>query len=242
MQKWKQPPLNLSLSKDEVHVWLADLDQAKSYLPQLALMLSDDEQLRAERFYLEKHRQRFTIGRGILRIILGRYLKVEPQALKFRYQAFGKPELVQPPTVSKLWFNLSHSEQLAVYAVACDRSIGVDLEYLRSIADLEQLAQRFFSTREYAAIQALPDHQKHKAFFRYWTCKEAYLKATGEGIAKLGQVEIQLAQQASFIAATNLPQSEQSWNLKEFVPAPDYVAAIAFTGQNCQIQYWQFEI
>ncbi|MFB2975156.1 4'-phosphopantetheinyl transferase family protein [Microseira sp. BLCC-F43] len=235
---WLPAAENLVLSQD-VHIWRADLDQPESCQTQLAATLSTDEQARAQRFHFDVHRQRFIVGRGILRNILGRYLGKEPRELEFCYSDRGKPSLGGPHT--SVCFNLSHSQSLALYAIA-RRPIGIDLEYIRPLDDALKLAQRFFSPREYAFIAALPPDQKQKAFFQLWTCKEAYLKATGEGLAGLGQVEVSLTSGgAARLIADNKSQEQNCWFLQPLTPDPNYAAAVAVEGQS-QLSCWHFRI
>jgi 4'-phosphopantetheinyl transferase len=231
--QWLKAPTDLSLSRDDVHVWRVELERSQLQLQELAETLSSDEQVRAERFYFEQHRQHFIAGRGMLRTILGRYLGVEPQTLRFDYEARGKPILGDKFATSGLSFNLSHSQGLALYGV-CRRAIGVDLECIRENTDVEALAKRFFTEREYEVVRSLPPNQQQQVFFRYWTCKEAYLKATGAGLSQLEQVEILLTptQPASL-------QSEE-WSLTELIPANNYLAAVAVAGQNLHLQCWQY--
>ena len=236
--EWLSSPVDLTLSKDEVHIWRAALDLPAARLQKLVKSLSADEQVRAERFHFEQHRQRFIAGRGILRTILGRYLGTEPQQLRFCYASSGKPALADD-FEDRLQFNLSHSQGLALYAVTRDRQVGIDLEQLRPTADVEQIAQRFFSAQEYAVIQALPPDQKQEAFFRYWTCKEAYLKATGDGLSQLERIEVSLTPGPAKLL--KIPgDRHQDWILQELKPATDYAAAIAVAGQDWQLTRWQF--
>lgn len=239
---WLTPPADLILSRDEVHVWQADLDPPALRLQQLAQTLSADEHSRAERFYFEQHRQRFIAGRGILRTILGYYLGIEPRQLQFCYGPRGKPALAESSGESILQFNLSHSQGLALYAVTRDRQIGIDLEYIRSVSDIEQIALRFFSAQEYAVISELPPSQKQEAFFRYWTCKEAYLKATGEGLAQLDRIEVLLTpgEPVSLLSITGDLPTAQGWVLQELTPASGYLAALAVAGQGWHLTCWQF--
>ena len=231
--QWLKAPTDLTLSRDDVHVWRVELSRSQLQLQKLAETLSSDEQVRANRFHFEQHRQHFIAGRGMLRTILGRYLGVEPQALQFEYEARGKPILADTFAKSRLSFNLSHSQGLALYGV-CRRPIGVDLECIRENTDVEALAKRFFTEREYEVVRSLPPSQQQQVFFRYWTCKEAYLKATGAGLSQLEQVEILLTptQPARL-------QSEE-WSLTELIPANNYLGAVAVAGQNLHLQCWQY--
>ncbi|BAZ38832.1 4'-phosphopantetheinyl transferase HetI [Calothrix sp. NIES-4101] len=233
--QWLAAPAELKLLKDEIHVWRLDLDRPESQLQQFVSLLSDDELARADRLYFQQHRQRFIVGRGILRTILSKYLHVLPQELQFSYEAFGKPVLAEKFSSSNLWFNLSHCQSMALCAVCLNRPIGIDLEYIRPITDVVTLAQQFFSPNEYAAMKSLPPNQKQEVFFRYWTCKEAYLKATGAGISQLQQIEV--------ILSNNEPakiKNALDWSLLELSPARNSIAAIAVPGNRGSLKLWQF--
>ncbi len=236
MQFWLPTPTKLTLFVGEVHVWKIDLKSSDTQLLRFRETLSRDEINRAERFYFPEHRQRFIVGRGSLRHILGRYLDVEPAQVKFDYQSRGKPVLADQLAKSDLFFNLAHSQDLALCAVNYMYQIGIDIEHIHPVSDLENLAQRFFLPEEYALLRSLPLEQKQNCFFRYWTCKEAYLKATGNGLAELEQVRVCLApdKPAKLIGV-------DEWNLRELVPADGFAGAIAIAG-NCQnLQFWQYE-
>ncbi|AUT03696.1 4'-phosphopantetheinyl transferase [Nostoc sp. CENA543] len=232
---WLSPPKDFILLPNEVHVWRFQLDITESQLESLSAILSDDELARANRFYFPEHRQRFIAGRGVLRQILGGYLGILPEQVKFDYEARGKPFLAEGLQQSGLLFNLSHSHNLALCAVNYTRQIGVDLESLRVMEDVEALAQRFFLPQEYNLLRSLPDEQKQKTFFRYWTCKEAYLKATGDGISQLEQIEIALTPTEP-ARLVKLP----AWSLVELVPDNNYVAALAVAGCGWQLKCWQY--
>ncbi|AFY54564.1 phosphopantetheine--protein transferase [Rivularia sp. PCC 7116] len=135
-------------------------------------------------------------------------------------------------------FNVSHSENFALYAIGLNNSIGVDLECINSKTDVVSLAQRFFSPREFAVIESAPQEQQQQLFFRYWTCKEAYLKATGTGLKDLQKVEISLT--AEQPAELNIPNISGEWSLLEMQPFSDCVATVAFTGRDLQFKYWDY--
>ncbi|MBD2667010.1 4'-phosphopantetheinyl transferase [Richelia sinica FACHB-800] len=233
---WLTPPIDLNLPTEHVHIWRIHLNQPESIVLKYRETLSSDEITRAERFYFPEHRQQFIVGRGSLRNILGRYLGVSPSAVEFDYQPRGKPFLADKFAVSGLRFNLSHSQDLALCGVSYQQPIGVDLEYMRQLSDLESLAKRFFLPAEYELVASLPPEQKQQVFFRYWTCKESYLKATGDGLVQLEQVAISL---------TNLDPAKLGvpgeWSLEELVPADNFAAAVAVAGQIINLQCWQYE-
>lgn len=245
---WDSPPAELAMSSDEVHVWRASLNQPASCIQRLAQTLSADERLRAERFHFERDRRHFIVSRGLLRKILGRYLGVEPGRLQFDYGPYGKPSLdpkgFQNPLGLALRFNLTHSHELALYAITHGREIGVDLEYIRPVAEADHIAEQFFSARERAVFHALPMSQKEEAFFNCWTRKEAYLKASGHGLDwPLNKVEVSLApgEPAKLLSIARDCQEASRWFIQALTPAPGYVAAVAVEGHGGQFRCWDFE-
>jgi 4'-phosphopantetheinyl transferase len=199
-------------------------------------ILSGDEIARAERFYFPEHQERFIVGRAFLRKILSRYLNVEAKAIEFEYEERGKPLLGFKFKYSGICFNLSHSQQLALCGVTHHIPIGVDIESIRHTSDIENLAKRFFSVREYEVIKSVPPEQQQQVFFRYWTCKEAYLKAIGKGLSELSQVEIELTPNKS----ARLRVLED-WQLKELVPANNFAAAVVIASHNYldRFEFWE---
>ncbi len=186
---WQIPTGFPALLSGEIHVWRSLLIADSLAVWFYADLLSDDEQERAQRFRDSIHRQRFILARGLLRTLLGRYLETDPAQIVFAYSSYGKPRLAVP-AADGLQFNLSHSHELALVAVGRDRPIGVDVEHCRPVANLDSLAARFLTGREYRAIAPLPPDAKHAAFFCGWTRKEAVLKAIGRGLADLSRVEV----------------------------------------------------
>ncbi len=240
---WRSPTAELVLLKNVVHVWRADLNLPVWQIQQFATILSPDEQLRAQRFYFERDRNHFIAGRGMLRAILSRYLNLESAQLQFSYTSRGKPALANPGIEGTISFNLSHSNGLALYAIAHTPCIGIDLEYMRPMPEAEQLAKRFFSPREYAVISALPTDQKQEAFFQAWTCKEAYLKAIGDGLSGLDKVEVSLVpgEPAALLSIQGDQAAASRWSLYQLSAVPGYMAAVAVEGRGWHLDCWQFE-
>jgi 4'-phosphopantetheinyl transferase len=240
---WRLPPSRLVLSSSDVHVWCAFIDQVAPNLSRLGQTLSADERARAERFHFERDRNRFIASQGILRLILGRYANVEPARIRFSHGLHGKPTLAASCGEGGLGFNSSHSRGLLLYAVTRDREIGVDVEYIRPLPDLQQIAAQFFSAGENAALRMLPADQRLKAFFDCWTRKEAYLKATGEGLSQpLDQFEVSLSPEepARLIRVERDPQEAARWSLQALAPAPGYAAALAVEGQGWHLACWRW--
>jgi len=240
---WRSPPETLVLGCDEVHVWRATLDQTPSQIQSYLHHLAADEQARAERFHFERDREHFIVARGVLRAILGGYLKRAPERLSFCYSSHGKPALAGESGEDAIHFNVSHSHEIALFAVTRGREVGIDVERIRSNLAVEEIAGRFFSRQEVAMLRALPTEKQREAFFRGWTRKEAYLKARGEGLSlPLDQFDVSLAPgEPAAILGTQPDSSEASrWSLQEVTPAPGYVAALAVEGQGWRLTCWQW--
>jgi 4'-phosphopantetheinyl transferase len=242
---WTPPPADLVLSAGEVHAWRGPLNQPANQLEKLATMLSPDEHERAARFHFDHHRRHFIAGRGMLRVILGRYLNVWPKQLEFTYSPTGKPSLATSSQHDQpdLRFNLSHSHELALYAVTYGRDVGVDLEYLSRKIEAMEIADRFFSPGEVSVLRSLPDHLQRDAFFNCWTRKEAFIKARGDGLSlPLDQFDVSLRPgEAAVLLSTHFdPQEVDRWSLQTLSPGPGYVGALAVAGHGWQLRCWQW--
>jgi 4'-phosphopantetheinyl transferase len=174
--------LTPALPANGVHLWAARLDREALSQSNVLTDLSPAERDRAGRFLLERERRRFTASHVLLRRVLAAYTGIAPRSLQFDHGPHGKPVLAGPTMPSSVHFNLSHAGELAVVAVA-QQMVGVDIEVVREIQNYEQIAKRFFTEREHAAILAFPDYQRSKAFLHCWTHKEAFLKAIGAGLS-----------------------------------------------------------
>jgi 4'-phosphopantetheinyl transferase len=178
---WEPVATPPALGPTDVHVWRARLDESLPQQTACRAALTSHENARADEYLFDEPRQRFIAARGTLRILLGRYLSVSPREVEFVYGEHGKPRLAQP--VSDLTFNVSHSGKRLLLAFGRERELGVDVERTRRDVSWERVARRFFDEREATALFSLPEEERRQAFFRCWTRKEAYMKATGHGVA-----------------------------------------------------------
>ena len=203
--------------RGEIHLWTWTL----SALPGDSALLSPDERVRAERYRLDRDRDRFVAGRAGLRRILASEIGADPAALLFAYSKGGKPSLIGGPH-----FSLSHSQDLAALAVSPDRPLGLDIERVRQID--EDIAGRFFAADEAARLRAVPEHDRTAAFFACWTRKEAYLKATGDGLlAPLDGFSVSLDLPPRLLRVEGDPAAAARWRFLHLDPAPGFVGAIA---------------
>jgi 4'-phosphopantetheinyl transferase len=188
---------------------------------------------------------RFIASRGLLRVILGRYLKTDPKRLRFCYTLHGKPELAEEAGDETVQFNLSRSQGLALYAFTRCRRIGVDLELISHHHGDERIPERFFSPREVCALRQLPADTQLEAFFNCWTRKEAYIKARGDGLSMpLDQFDVSLApgEPAALLNTNGDPEETCRWSLQGLTPAPGYVGALAVEGHDWHLSSWQWSI
>ena len=225
---WSRPPTNLALFEDEVHLWYSTLDLPASNLQMLEATLGLDERERAKGFCLQLERTRFVVGRGLLREILGHYSGIESNELCFKYSPRGKPSLAERFGGDRIQFSLARSNGYVIYAFTLSRRIGVDLERVVPI-ESEQIANRFFSDREKAALHALNGNEQLEEFFRIWTAKEAYLKACGEGLARpLNEVDFSLnpGESSCLVRIRGVREDCSLWSLWQLRPASGFTAAL----------------
>jgi len=220
----------IRLPPHEVHVWHVALDVSSAIAARLHATLSRDERERSARFRFVRDRHRFSAAHGALRELLGRYLATRPERIGFVRNAFGKPTLA-PGFCDRLKFNLSHSGDLALIAVVADSEVGADLERLRPRPDDADVARCFFSIDELRQLNALPRSLHSAAFMRFWTRKEAYVKARGEGLAiPLNSFSVPLGAPTQGAVVCGRP-----WTFHTFQPDPGHVGTVAIEGSG-----WHF--
>jgi 4'-phosphopantetheinyl transferase len=233
----------LDLGENEVHVWLASLDQKAEALTNLAALLSQDEYRRAERYYRPIDRDRFIVGRGILRKIVSAYLATTPGELLFTYNEYGKPIVSEGQNDRALNFNLSHSHQLALYAVTRGRDVGVDIEHIREDFATLEIAEHFFSKDEVAALRSLPADQRTAGFFNCWSRKEAFIKAKGMGVSyHLDRFTVSLSpgEPAALLKVDDDEREVALWKMYELNPGAGYAAALIVTEHPVTLKRWRW--
>jgi 4'-phosphopantetheinyl transferase len=218
--RWIFEPAIAPPTTHEIHVWQTRLDIPLSDVSRLHETLTVDERDRADRFYFEKHRRRFIAGRGTLRTIISRYLGVPPDSIRFIYNDKRKPALVEPK-VNGFEFNVSHSDELALYAFALGVPIGVDVEVIRPVSDMEAIAKRFFSPLEFEMFQRMSHESRPEAFFTCFT------------------VSLSPSEPARFIQFRDAGHTD-TWSLHHLSPGPGAVGAVALPSLNRQVVHRQF--
>jgi len=217
------------LVERDIHLWAVQLGTAKDVVERCQAILSPDEMIRESRFRFEHLRREFAVSRGVLRSLLSHYLSVPAAELRFSYGTRGKPSLVG--TELDLRFNSSRSGNIALYSITRQCEVGIDVEQVRALQDVEQLACRAFCTEEVADLLSLPAVDRESAFFRCWTRKEAYVKAVGGGLSTpldSFRVALKPGDRITFMHIDGDPDEARTWQLHEVLPAPGYISALAY--------------
>lgn len=237
-QTWSPPPSDLELIGADVDVWRFSLEQPADVIAELYELLNAEERARAARFAMDWLQRHFIVGRGILRQTLARYLHVDPRAVRFAYGNFGKPQLPEAGVA----FNLTHSGGRALLGVTRAGELGVDLEQVRKMQDLEGIARRFFAPGEVAVLTAVDASWRERAFFHCWTRKEAFIKALGEGLSRpLDQFEVTLrpGDPAQLLWVQDEPTEHERWQFTHLDPWPGYVGCVALAARGWTTRCWE---
>jgi 4'-phosphopantetheinyl transferase len=239
--RWPLAPERIRLDIGHVQLWAASLNEFFEKAPRLGLLLSPQEMARADEFKLPEDRNRYVVRHGLLRLILSRYLQQPASAIEFRQGTHGKPEIQSGGTDQPPFFNTSHSSEIAVCAISRSCPLGVDVERIQEIPEMEAIAKRFFSSREARTLMALPLNLRLQAFYNCWTRKEAFLKATGEGIAEnLAKVEVTLApdDKPGVVSLSGDLGAHEQWQLQPFSPAHGYLGCVAYRSAPLILSEW----
>jgi 4'-phosphopantetheinyl transferase len=210
-----------------VHVWPVRTSASIDVVSSLEGVLDPQERQRAAQFLSHDARRTFIVGRAALRTLLGSYLKTSASGIEFKFGHKGKPSLEG----LSLTFNVSHSGDLVVLAFTHGCEIGIDVERIRAIQDMQNIADRFFSSDEAAELKSVPADERDRAFFLCWTRKEAYIKAIGEGLSfPLNDfcVTVQAGDPVRFIHLGGDAAVAKEWMLHDLRLAPNYAAALAY--------------
>jgi len=224
----------VEVSERSVDVWCTRLSCKQAYSRNLANLLSPAERLRAGEFRAEEHRQKFEISRGVLRLLLGRYLATEPRSVEFQYGVHGKPSV---KTSVGLHFNVSHSGEIAIYAIG-QTEVGIDIEQIRPLADMMNIARRFFSAAEADELAGLSGDSRIRAFYSCWARKEAYIKALGVGLsASLQSFRVSLIpdQPARLLEIGGSSGLETEWLISDLAVDDNYAAALAVRARKIRL-------
>ncbi len=239
---WDTPPANLSCSDDEVHIWMTSVSLLKKEIPLFKSLLNHEESSRTTRFVYEKDRDTCILSRVALRDILGRYLAINPRAIAFNNNEYGKPFIDRKDNADNITFNLSHAGDVIICGITSNRDIGIDVELIKEMESIDALIRQNFSGIEQEYFKRLSPDEKKRAFFTCWTRKEAYIKAHGKGLSyplDSFSVTVGPGDDASLLCDDN--DDVSSWSLKEIISSPEYVGAVAVKGRNINYRYYRWD-
>jgi len=224
------PPPNLT--PGILQIWKADLKAWTTRAELLAELLSEVEVERLGRYKIPAKRTEFTLSRGLLRVVLGSYLGLDPASLDIYISQQGKPYLPN----EELRFNVSHSGRHLLCACGLHQSIGIDIQQIYAISSLETIAKRYFSSVESEYLAAMESPQE--VFFEIWTAKEAYLKAVGAGFQG-SPTEVSLLpdlNQAGRFRVSTPPGGRGNWSVYKLEVGKGFKAALAADQEITEIQ------
>ncbi len=238
----------LELRPDEVHVWIVEPERIDD--PRLLEaywgLLDAREREKQRRFRFERHQRQYLVSHALVRLTLSRYAPVAPAAWTFATNAYGRPE-VQGEWSTKLRFNLSHTDGMALVAVGTGAELGADVEDAQRDGETVEIADHYFATSEVATLRALPPERHRERFFEYWTLKESYIKARGAGLSlPLDQFAFHLeAGQSPRISFDPRMRDEpDAWQFVQLRPSERHQAAVALKrarGLPLSVR-WQFTV
>jgi len=227
--------IDRAILNDEIEVVVVDLDVPDSEKAEARMLLSGEERRRADQFIFERDRNRYVVARAWLRKLLGERLETNPEAVEFCYGDYGKPALANQTASEPLYFNVSHSGGVAVYAFSQSHKIGVDVEAITEMSDRDDVAMNCFSDHEIETFQKLDESDKSLGFFNCWTRKEAFVKALGDGLRfPLNSFDVTLSpdEPAEILRIGEQTGRECGWKLFSFAPLPGFVGAVAVHSQT----------
>lgn len=230
----------LMIVNEEVHLWYGINEISDARLPFLSRMLSETEQAQAGRYHFTEDQHRFVIRRSMLRLLIGRYLTADPKEIRFTRNQYGKPFVASGHRTLPLMFNISHSNHAVLYGFTLGRRIGVDIEFVKPIPDMEAIAEKFFSRKERTELMTLPEDRRRDAFYHCWTQKEAFVKALGEGLSRdLDQFDVSVSPDSPAVLRRTAWDEEEAgrWSLASMKLLPGYQAALAVEGSGWTLKH-----
>jgi 4'-phosphopantetheinyl transferase len=231
------------VTNTKVHVWHAALQQPVEVVQKLHALLSEEERQRAERFRFQEHRNTFIVSQGILRYLLSRYTGIEPGRILFKYNLAGKPFLANEEVVPEIYFNLSHASQLVLYAFSWGRQVGIDVECIRPMEEMDLVAEGIFSPGEYGRFRKISEKDRLRAFYHCWTRKEAFIKAVGEGLSfplQDFEVSFEPGERAELVSIQGSLEKASQWAMHDLKASDGYAAALVVEGKEHSITQKQW--
>jgi len=223
------------LGPGQVHCW--NFRPAQFVIDELAAVLSLEERARADRFVFERDRTEYIVCRGVLRHLLSLYGGIAASDLQFEYSARGKPRLAQR-FKSRIQFNVAHSRGAGLIGITCVAPVGVDVERIGPLARVSALVPSCFAPEEQAEFALLPERIQSRAFYAGWTRKEAFIKATGEGLSRaLHSFVVTIAPDIcpKLLRCHHDPASAAAWTIVDLAGDHGFAAAVAVPASEVSV-------
>ncbi|MDR1012615.1 MAG: 4'-phosphopantetheinyl transferase superfamily protein [Coxiellaceae bacterium] len=234
---WQISEEFLQLRVNEVHIWRASLNHSRKKILDFLKILNLQEQVRATKFMMRKAASNFIVSRGILRILLSRYLCVDQRQIVFHQNPYGK--LYFP--AMNLHFNLSHSNEMALFIFSLNGPVGIDVEFIRTDYNFINLAKKFFSKLENEKLFALPKDEQLLAFYNCWTRKEAVIKARGIGIFReFNKFSVEVSPDKEGKKQLFFDQNDQNLTLEAIDPEKSYAGAFVTSLSKFKVSFYSF--
>ncbi|PKQ44147.1 4'-phosphopantetheinyl transferase family protein [Confluentibacter flavum] len=231
---------SFNLSSGMVDVWYIDVNNCKKQIPYYTSLLSTDEKLKADKFKFINDKNIFIVARGVLRVLLAKYLSINPKKVEFKYGDFGKPETINNQSIN---FNISHSGKMAIFGFTKSHDIGVDIEEIKNNFDVLDIANNFFSKKEIEFLNNFPTEDQTEGFYRCWTRKESFIKAKSIGLSyplDSFSVSIDSHESAELLETQWDIKEKHNWTLFSFSPYENYIGAISVKGNVKAVKYFNF--
>lgn len=239
---WHPAPSTVELQPNVAHVWRIQLDDPEPDVAHYRALLDAEESARANRFRFDRDRNRFIVGRGVLRTLVSRYAGMSAQDVRFVFSPQGKPGLDRNAEAGQVEFNVSHSGSLILIGFTADYAIGVDVERIERRVAEDQIAERFFSPDEVARLRALPEQDRHAAFFDCWSRKEAFIKAHGHGMSlALDSFSVAFGPgETARLIRFDLEPGPEPWSLAAPDVGEGYAGAVCVAAAGASFRYFEF--
>lgn len=242
-ENWSNSPLTPSLTEGNVHIWLAELTYSPEEILTFSGLLSEIEIERSKRYRLGIDSGRFIARRGILRLLMGRYLQIPPESVNLSTGKYGKPILSGVHVDQPIEFSVSSSSSMALFGFSLNQPVGVDIQQVDLDFDYQGVISSYFSEAEQEWLQSLHPSKRRRAFYISWVRKEAYLKGMGKGFA-----------QATHLPAVPLPDpicnettlspitqlSVGGWFIYDLHLPPGYMGSLAVMGRITSFECFRF--
>jgi len=236
---WIVPTDEANKLNKNVHIWLIRYDQSDQIFADSKHILSKEEKERSSRFHFDIDHKRFSVTRSLLKKYLGKIISRPPREIHFKFNKYGKPELLNSP--KEIHFNVTHSGNLGMIAITDLAPIGIDVEQFRSEMTTGDIAKRFFSKMEVEAFLELEENEKLQGFFNCWTRKEAFIKAVGKGLSlPLNTFDVSLKpnEPAQLLAVRYKNETSKDWTLTDIKLDHGYASAFIIRAKSFSTNFW----